>query len=134
MGGFFGWFIVIVGVLAIFNAEKLPELRALFEEKLKNSMDAAKEGSKLAKDKIKQVKTDMENKKTEASKKEDDDDDIESPEEIEESLKFMGSFLKKGEPAEKAAETTVAAATPQTEPEKKPEPKEDKPVDLEHRD
>lgn len=133
MGGFFGWFVVIVGVLAIFNAEKLPELRALFEEKLKNSMDAAKEGSKLAKDKIKQVKTDMENKKTEAGKKEEDDD-VESPEEIEESLKFMGSFLKKGDPAEKATETAVAEATPQAEPEKKPEPEENKPVDLEHRD
>lgn len=131
MGGFFGWFVVIVGVLAIFNAEKLPELRALFEEKLKDSMDAAKEGSKIAKDKIKQVKTDMENKKTEAAKK--DDDDEESPEEIEESLKFMGSFLNKNN-KEKEPETTVAAAETKVEPEKKEEPEAEKPIDLEHRD
>ena len=63
MGGFWGWFFAFVGVLAIFNAEKLPALKALMEEKLKISLDVAKEGSKRAKVKIKQVKTDMENKK-----------------------------------------------------------------------
>ena len=63
MTGFMGWFLTIVLVLAIFNAEKLPALRMLLEQKLKDSLDVAKEGSKIAKDKIKQVKTDIENKK-----------------------------------------------------------------------
>ena len=52
MGGFFGWFLVIVGVLAIFNAEKLPALRQMLDEKLKGSLDAAKEVSKTTKSKI----------------------------------------------------------------------------------
>ena len=57
MDGFFGWFLVIVGVLAVFNAEKLPALRQMLEEKFKDSLDAAKEGSKTMKDKIEKNKT-----------------------------------------------------------------------------
>ena len=40
MGGFWGWFIVFVGVLAIFNAEKLPAIRKMLEEKFKDSVEA----------------------------------------------------------------------------------------------
>lgn len=134
MGGFFGWFVVIVGVLAIFNAEKLPELRALLEEKFKSSVDVAKEGSKLAKNRIKQVKTEMENKKNAEEQKEAEDN---TPEEIEESLKFMGSFINKNqkdkgtpEAAQPAAEQKVAAKAETKVPEAV---KEDKPVDLENR-
>ena len=63
MGGFFGWFLVIVGVLAIFNAEKLPALRQMLDEKLKGSLDAAKEVSKTTKNKIEKVKTEIDNRK-----------------------------------------------------------------------
>ena len=141
MGGFFGWFVVIVGVLAIFNAEKLPELRALLEEKFKSSVDVAKEGSKLAKNRIKQVKTEMENKKNAEEQKEAEDN---TPEEIEESLKFMGSFINKNKKAPAAAQPAAAQpATAQPAAAQKvaakaetkvPEAvKEDKPVDLENR-
>ena len=133
MGGFFGWFVVIVGVLAIFNAEKLPELRAMLEEKFKNSVDAAKEGSKKAKTKIKQVKTDMENKKNAEEQKEEDDN---TPEEIEESLKFMGSFINKNRKAKVAPEAAQPAeeAVKENAVEKVEEVAEaEKPVDLENR-
>ena len=63
MDGFFGWFLIIVGVLAIFNAEKLPALRQMLEEKFKDSVDAAKAGSKTMRDKIEKVKTDIDNRK-----------------------------------------------------------------------
>ena len=64
MGGFFGWFLVFIGVLAIFNAEKLPALRQMLEEKFKGSLDIAKEVSKNTKTKIEKVKTEIDNKKT----------------------------------------------------------------------
>ncbi len=138
MGGFFGWFVVIVGVLAIFNAEKLPELRALLEEKFKNSVDVAKEGSKLAKDRIKQVKTEMENKKNTEEKKEAEDN---TPEEIEESLKFMGSFINKNQKVKEAPAAAQPAVKPavaqkvaaKVETKAPATVKEDKPVDLENR-
>lgn len=126
MGGFFGWFVVAVVVLAIFNAEKLPELKSMIEEKFKNSVDVAKESSKIAKSKIKQVKTDIENKKSRA----DDDDDDESPEDIEESMKFMGDYLNKEIERKNQKEDKPE---PVAEPEKPKEPEEDKPIDLEHR-
>jgi len=133
MGGFLGWFVVIVGVLAIFNAEKLPELRALIEEKFKNSIDAAKEGSKLAKDRIKQVKTDMENKKTSAD--EEDETDENTPEEIAESLKFMGSYLNdKEDDKENADASNNEIPDEHIIIEEVEEPEEEKPIDLEHRD
>ena len=53
------WIVVIIAVLAIFNAEKLPALRQMMEEKFKDSVVAAKEGSKVAKSKIKKVKVDI---------------------------------------------------------------------------
>ena len=127
MGGFFGWFVVAVAVLAIFNAEKLPELKSLIEEKFKNSVDVAKESSKIAKSKIKQVKTDMENKKLKASTEDNDD---ESPEDIDESMKFMGDYLNKEieRKNKKKDEPKVVI-----ESEKTKEPEEEKPIDLEHR-
>jgi len=92
MSGFFGWFLVFVAVLAIFNAEKLPAIRQMLENKFKDSLEAAKEGSKVAKDKIKQVKTDMENKKAAANAEPESEEN--TPEEIEESLKFMDNIIK----------------------------------------
>lgn len=90
----FGWILVIIVVLAIFNAEKLPVLKQLMEEKLKGSVVAAKEGSKLAKDKIQKVKTDIENKKTAAAQAEAEEN---TPEEIAESMEFMGAFVQEEE-------------------------------------
>lgn len=104
----FGWLLVIIIVLAIFNAEKLPALRQQMEEKFKNGMVAAKEGSKLAKDKIQKVKTDIESKKAETAKVEPEEN---TPEEIAESMEFMGTFVQEEEkkkaskkPAEKKEE------------------------------
>lgn len=96
MGSFMGWFLTIVLVLAVFNAEKLPDLRQILEKKFKASVEAAKEGSKLAKDKIKQVKTDIENKKTVSAENKEAEED--SKEEIEEALKFMGDYIKDDAP------------------------------------
>lgn len=93
MGGFFGWFLVLVLVLAVFNAEKLPALKEMLEEKFKDSIDVAKEGSKLAKDKIKKIKEDNAMKRSEASKAEEPEEN--TPEEIEDALQFMGEFIDK---------------------------------------
>lgn len=136
MGGFFGWFVAFVIVLAIFNAEKLPELKALLEQKLKISFDAAKEGSKRAKVKIKQVKSEMENKKVSADKVEESEEN--TPEEIEESLKFMGNYINNE--ADEEVERKVAALKKEAEEEAAAKLKaaaeennEDKPIDLENR-
>ena len=108
----FGWILVIIGVLAIFNAEKLPALKQMMEDKFKDSMDAAKVGSKIAKNKIKQVKADIDSKKNaEPQEKEREEN---TPEEIEESLQFMGSFIKKDEAETKAEDKE----TPQKDTEK----------------
>ena len=128
MTGFMGWFLAIVFVLAIFNAEKLPALRQLLENKLKTSLDAAKKGSEIAKDKIKQVKTDMESKKNTPAEGQDPEEN--TPEEIEESLKFMGDFIKQN--AKKDEEKPAIKAKP-AEPKKEEKPAEDGPIDLEHR-
>ncbi len=126
-----GWIVVIIGVLAIFNAEKLPALRQMLEERFKDSMVAAKEGSKLAKDKIKQVKADIDNKKNaEPTVKPSEEN---TPEEIEESLQFMGSFIKEGE---NKGEGKKKASTEEKETviELPQEPVDDGRVDLEKRD
>ena len=125
MGGFFGWFLVIVGVLAIFNAEKLPALRAMLEEKFKGSLDVAKEVSKTTKNKIEKVKTEIDNKKN--AHQETKEPEENTPEETEEALKFMSNYITKKE------EETPTAVSEQTEkePEKTEEtPQEDKPIDL----
>ena len=138
MGGFMGWFLTFLLVVAIFNAEKLPELRAKLEEKIKDSVDAAKEGSKIASDKIKQVKTDIENKKNAAAAPEEPEEN--TPEEIAESLKFMGNYLK--QEAENTAEAENAKTEDSTDSdaeqnapaeETESAEDEDKPIDLENR-
>lgn len=133
MGGFFGWFIVFVGVLAIFNAEKLPAIKQMLENKFKDSVDAAKEGSKLAQTKLQQVKADIENKKnTPAAEVEAEEN---SPEEIDEALKFMNSFVQENKAEVKKTETPKLKITiDEPEVAKKEEASaEDAPIDLEHR-
>jgi hypothetical protein len=130
----FGWILVIIGVLAIFNAEKLPALKQMMEDKFKDSMEAAKVGSKIAKNKIKQVKADIDSKKNaEPQEKEREEN---TPEEIEESLQFMGSFIKKDEAETKAEDKE----TPQKDtekvielPQEPTESENDGKVDLENR-
>ena len=111
MGGFMGWFIVFVGVLAIFNAEKLPAIRKMLEEKFKDSVDAAKEGSKAAQAKLKQVKTEIENKKNAPQPQAEPEEN--SPEEIDEALQFMKGLVKEGkknaQKSEEKAEKEAAA-------------------------
>lgn len=125
------WIVVIIAVLAIFNAEKLPALRQMMEEKFKDSVVAAKEGSKVAKSKIKKVKEEIDNKKNAAPEAKESEEN--TPEEIEESLQFMGSFIKentekKEQPAkEKTQAEEKVIELPQ-------EPVDDGKVDLEKRD
>lgn len=136
MGGFFGWFLVIVGVLAIFNAEKLPALRQMLEEKFKDSLDAAKEVSKTTKSKIEKVKTDIDNRKNAPQAEKEPEEN--TPEETEEALQFMGNYIKQSEQAETFAanEQPAAPAEENTAPEPAApaEEPEDKPVDLNHFD
>ena len=135
MGGFFGWFLVFAGVLAIFNAEKLPAIKQMLEDKLNDSVDAAKEGSKLAQAKIQQVKTEIENKKNAPAPEVEPEEN--SPEEIDEALKFMNSFVKENKPETEqkiAPELEIAVVTPAEEKSEEPAaPAEDAPIDLEHR-
>ena len=135
MDGFFCWFLVIVGVLAVFNAEKLPALRQMLEEKFKDSLDAAKEGSKTMKDKIEKVKTDMDNRKNAPQAEKETEEN--TPEETEEALQFMSNYINKDE-SEKAAvkseETAQAQETTVATTEENEKVEEDKPVDLNHID
>ena len=91
MGGFFGWFLVIVAVIAILNAEKLPAWRKMLEEKLKDSVEAAKVGAEKAKTKMEKVKRDIDAKKNSVKTAEAEEN---TPEEIEEALKMMGDYVK----------------------------------------
>lgn len=100
MGEFFIWFLIIAGVLAIFNAESLPALGKLLESKLKTSMEAAKTGAQTAKTKIEKVKTEIDARKNSMPKKRDDNDE-DSPEETAEALKFMSDYVDKNKSSKK---------------------------------
>ncbi|MBQ9034758.1 MAG: hypothetical protein IJ099_02200 [Alphaproteobacteria bacterium] len=122
----FGWILVIIVVLAIFNAERLPALRQQLEEKLKGSVVAAKEGSKLAKDKIQKVKTDIENKKTTVAQAEAEEN---TPEEIAESMEFMGTFVQEHE-NKKSAKSQPKKTEKKVETEEKQDSADDGKVTL----
>ena len=131
MGGFFGWFLVIVGVLAIFNAEKLPALRQMLDEKLKGSLDAAKEVSKTTKNKIEKVKTEIDNRKN--AQQEEKEAEENTPEETAEALNFMSNYInKKEKESEEELKSSLAdMLNAQAEQQIKAEENaEDKPVDL----
>ncbi|MCQ2734382.1 MAG: hypothetical protein MJ212_00330 [Alphaproteobacteria bacterium] len=133
MGGFWGWFIVFVGVLAIFNAEKLPAIRKMLEEKFKDSVDAAKESSKVAQAKLKQVKAGIENKKNAPQPQAEAEEN--SPEEIDEALQFMKGIVKEGKTSNKKdEEKSEKNSDTQEEIIVASEPQEDAPIDLEKRD
>lgn len=64
--GFWGWFLVVVIVAAIFGAGKLPELKKVAEDKLKVGLDAVQKGKKDIEAKIAESKMHKEeSKKTE---------------------------------------------------------------------
>lgn len=133
MTGFFGWFLVIVGVLAIFNAEKLPALRQMMEEKFKDSVDAAKKGAELAKDKVEKAKAEIEAKKNAPEAVAEPEEN--TPEETEEALQFMGNFIKKEEDKTAPVAEVKTEETPVVEeaPAEEAQEDEEKPVDLNHR-
>ena len=67
-----GWLLVIVLVIAIFNAEKLPNLRTAIETKTKEGIEAIKKGQETAKKKIAQAKEAKE-AKTKAKKNKEEE-------------------------------------------------------------
>ena len=131
MMGFWGWFLAFVLVLAVFNAEKLPALKQMLEEKFKDSVDAAKEGSKIAQAKIKQAKSDLENKKKQASVVENEEN---TQEEIDDALKFMGDYVKQKDQKSSAKVASNQAETDVKESKEETKTDEEQPIDLEHRD
>ncbi len=133
MSGFFGWFLVFIAVLAVFNAEKLPAIRQMLENKFKDSLEAAKEGSKVAKDKIKQVKTDIENKKAAATNVEQEPEEN-TPEEIEESLKFMDNIIKEETAKKEQSEKPEEKKEEVIELPEVKEPDPDAPISLDNHD
>ncbi len=133
MSGFLGWFLVFIAVLAVFNAEKLPAIRQMLENKFKDSLEAAKEGSKVAKDKIKQVKTDIENKKAAAANVEQEPEEN-TPEEIEESLKFMDNIIKEETAKKEQSEKPEEKKEEVIELPEVKEPDPDAPISLDNHD
>ncbi len=98
MGGFFGWFLVIVIVFAVINAEKLPTWRKMLEEKFKDSVEAAKVGAEKAKTKMEKVKSDIDAKKNSVKEVEPEEN---TQEEIDEALKMMGDYVNADEKKKK---------------------------------
>lgn len=87
--GFWGWFLVVVIVAVIFGAGKLPELRALAEEKLKFAVDEAKKKKIEVENKINEVKEQQKTAREEAAARKAEETKKEEIEEItEEDLKF----------------------------------------------
>lgn len=66
--GFWGWFLVVVIVAAIFGAGKLPELKKIAEDKLKVGLDAVQKGKKDIEAKIAESKKHKEEPKKEEIK------------------------------------------------------------------
>lgn len=64
--GFWGWFLVVVLVVAIFSADRLPELKKFIESKTKESVDAVKKGTKNVEEKIAKAKMEKKNKNNES--------------------------------------------------------------------
>lgn len=133
MSGFFGWFLVFIGVLAIFNAEKLPALRQMLEEKFKGSLDIAKEVSKNTKTKIEKVKTEIDNKKNAPQTQAESEEN--TPEETAEALQFMSNYINtENKPQEESSEKPAETTTEDSVKAEKTEDDADKPIDLNHFD
>ena len=52
LSGFWGWFFVIVFVVAIFNADRLPELKEMINKMKNSSVSAIEKGKKTVEAKI----------------------------------------------------------------------------------
>lgn len=61
--GFWSWLLVVIIVVAIFSADRLPELKKYLETLSKEGVDAAKKGSKTMQEKIAKVKAEKAVKK-----------------------------------------------------------------------
>lgn len=59
----FGWFLVIVLVVAVFSAHKLPALKENIKTLTDKGIEAAKKGKEKAEEKLKEVKEKKNNKK-----------------------------------------------------------------------
>ena len=67
----FSWLLVIILVVVIFNADKLPEWKKTIEAKTKEGVEAVKKGQQKAQEKLAQVKeAKTKTKKTEAKSSE----------------------------------------------------------------
>ena len=71
--GFWSWVLVIVLVVAIFSADKLPDLKKFIEKSTKDGLEAAKKGAKNVEEKIAKVKAEKE-KKNETGKNPEDEE------------------------------------------------------------
>lgn len=69
--GFWSWFLVIVFVVAIFNAHRLPDLKKQLEGLSKDGIDALKKGTKAAQDKINKAKTSRQEQKSDETDRQD---------------------------------------------------------------
>lgn len=98
MDGFFGWFVVIVGVFAILNAEKLPGWKKMLEDKIKEGVESAKVSAEKAKTKMEKVKSDIEAKKNSVKEVVPEEN---TQEEVEEALKMMGDYVNANEKKKK---------------------------------
>lgn len=74
--GFWSWFLVIVFVVAIFNAHRLPEFKKQLENLSKGGIDALKKGTKTAQEKIAQAKAKAERQKTQPEEDNNQNQDI----------------------------------------------------------
>lgn len=87
--GFWGWFLVVVIVAAIFGAGKLPELKTIAEEKLKLAVDEAKKKKVEVENKINEVKEQQKAAREQAAARKAEEARKEENEEVtEEDLKF----------------------------------------------
>lgn len=61
--GFWSWFLVFVLVVAIFSADRLPELKKYFETLSKEGKEVVKKGTKTAQEKFAKVNSAKKDKK-----------------------------------------------------------------------
>ncbi len=71
--GFWSWVLVVIVVVAIFSADRLPELREYVKKISKEGADAVKKGKKEIEGKIAQAKAAKEKKDKEKAAEEAED-------------------------------------------------------------
>lgn len=71
--GFWSWVLVFIVVVAIFSADRLPELREFLQKMSKEGAEAVKKGKKELEGKIAQVKAAKEKKAKEKAAEEAED-------------------------------------------------------------